>query len=114
MRISVIDGALAATLPVAAHIPGGGLASMNFKLADRMRLVAEVEEALVKPRERWRGEVGEVREVWLGLVGGEGWEGGIATLRSGTDGAVGMVGLDDAMVINCCNMQCACASACKN
>lgn len=84
VRISLTDGALAATVPVAAHMPGGGLASMSFMLADRMRLVAEVAEALVEPRGRRNvgeiGEAGEAGEVWLGLVEGGCWEGRFATL----------------------------------
>lgn len=58
--MSASDGALDAVAPVAAHIPGGGLASINFKLAVRTRF--EIAEALVDVR--WRrvlpGESGGV------------------------------------------------------
>jgi hypothetical protein len=38
--MSASDGALDAVLPVAAHIPGGGLASISFMLAVRIRFEA--------------------------------------------------------------------------
>jgi hypothetical protein len=43
--MSASDGALDAVLPVAAHIPGGGLASISFMLAVRIRF--EVVDAIV-------------------------------------------------------------------
>jgi hypothetical protein len=43
--MSASEGALDAVVPVAAHIPGGGLASMSFMLA--VRILFEVVEALV-------------------------------------------------------------------
>lgn len=47
------------TLPVAAHMPGGGVASMAFRLAVRIRLVTEVLDALVEVRDRFApGDVG--------------------------------------------------------
>lgn len=58
LRISARVGAFDATLPVAAHMPGGGDASMSFMLAVRIRLDAEAVEALVDVRER-RAVVGE-------------------------------------------------------
>lgn len=61
-RISANVGAFAATVPVAAHIPGGGSASMSFTLAVRMLLVAEAIDVLVKVRGRRGDEVGEVGE----------------------------------------------------
>ena len=60
------------TLPVAAHMPGGGLASMSLMLAVRMRLEAEIVEALVEVLER---RVGVVGEFWAGFVV-EGFRGG--------------------------------------
>ena len=52
LRISARVGAFDVTLPVAAHMPGGGAASINFMLAVRMRLPADAIEALVDVRER--------------------------------------------------------------
>lgn len=43
--MSISDGALDAFAPVAAHMPGGGLASMSFRLA--VRILFEAIEALV-------------------------------------------------------------------
>jgi hypothetical protein len=43
--MSASEGALDAVAPVAAHIPGGGLASMSFMLA--VRILFEVVEAFV-------------------------------------------------------------------
>jgi pimeloyl-ACP methyl ester carboxylesterase len=45
LRISASDGAFDAVLPVAAHMPGGGLASINFRLA--VRILFEAVEAFV-------------------------------------------------------------------
>jgi hypothetical protein len=45
LRISAIEGAFDAVLPVAAHMPGGGLASINFRLA--VRILFEAVEAFV-------------------------------------------------------------------
>lgn len=45
LLMSASDGALDAVVPVAAHMPGGGLASINFILAARILL--EVEETVV-------------------------------------------------------------------
>lgn len=59
-RISGIVGAFEAYVPVAAHIPGGGSASMSFIDAARMRLVVEAIDAFVEVRERFWGVVGEV------------------------------------------------------
>lgn len=66
LRISASEGALDATLPVAAHIPAGGVASMSFMLAVRMRLEVEVVDALVEVRAR--RVVGEL-EFWGGESG---------------------------------------------
>lgn len=63
--MSASVGAFAVTLPVAAHMPGGGDASMAFMLAVRTRLVTELVEALVDVRDRFvTGVVG------VALVGG--------------------------------------------
>ena len=48
--MSTSDGAFEAALPVAAHIPGGGSASMSFVLA--LRILLDAEEALVEVRVR--------------------------------------------------------------
>ena len=48
--MSFSDGAFEAALPVAAHMPGGGSASINLMLAVRMRLDAV--ELLVDVRGR--------------------------------------------------------------
>jgi hypothetical protein len=48
--MSASEGALEATLPVAAHMPGGGFASMSFMLA--VRILLDVVEALVPVRAR--------------------------------------------------------------
>jgi hypothetical protein len=45
LRMSASDGALDAVLPVAAHMPGGGLASINFRLA--VRILFEAVDAFV-------------------------------------------------------------------
>jgi hypothetical protein len=45
LRISASEGALDTVVPVAAHIPGGGLASINLMLA--VRILLDVVEALV-------------------------------------------------------------------
>jgi len=92
VRISDIDGALATTLPVAAHMPGGGVASMSLMLADRRRLAAEVEEAFVELRDRRVGLVGEVGVV---VAGCDCW--GAVVCVVGKGGAVGVLGLEDAI-----------------
>ena len=59
------DGARAALMPVAAHMPGGGSAFISLKEAERRRALAlEAREALVEARSRLCkvGEVGEVGE----------------------------------------------------
>jgi hypothetical protein len=43
--MSASEGALDAVAPVAAHMPGGGLASMSFMLA--VRILFEAVEAVV-------------------------------------------------------------------
>lgn len=53
--MSVSVGAFAVTLPVAAHMPGGGVASMALILAVLRRLPTEVSEAFVEVRERFVG-----------------------------------------------------------
>lgn len=83
-RISDRDGVLAAIVPVAAHIPGGGFASNSLILAVRKRLGPDVADALVEVRERCWGGVVEL--VGL-LLSGRGNGTGVRTLA-----------LDDAMV----------------
>jgi hypothetical protein len=65
LRISASDGAFDAVLPVAAHMPGGGLASINFRLA--VRILFEALEAFVDVRCRrvLEGESGGVGAVEL-------------------------------------------------
>ena len=46
--MSDIDGALATVVPVAAHIPGGGFASISFPVA--VRILLEIDDALVEVR----------------------------------------------------------------
>lgn len=48
--MSTSEGAFDATLPVAAHMPGGGFVSMSFKLA--LRNLLEAVETLVEVRAR--------------------------------------------------------------
>lgn len=48
--MSDIEGALAAVVPVAAHMPGGGFASINFPVA--VRILLEIDDALVEVRAR--------------------------------------------------------------
>lgn len=50
LLMSTSEGAFEATLPVAAHMPGGGFASMSFMLA--LRILLDAEEALVDVRAR--------------------------------------------------------------
>jgi len=45
--MSFNEGAFDAVAPVAAHIPGGGFASMSFMLAVRILFEVDVAEALV-------------------------------------------------------------------
>ena len=49
-RMSEREGALAAAVPVAAHMPGGGLASINLPVA--LRSLLETIEAFVEVRSR--------------------------------------------------------------
>jgi hypothetical protein len=49
-RMSDSEGALAAVVPVAAHIPGGGSASINLLVA--VRILFETIDALVEVRSR--------------------------------------------------------------
>lgn len=58
LLMSESDGALDAVVPVAAHIPGGGLASINFILAARILL--EVDETVVEVLRRVVGDSGVV------------------------------------------------------
>jgi hypothetical protein len=44
------EGALAAVVPVAAHMPGGGFTSISFPVA--VRILFETVEALVEVRSR--------------------------------------------------------------
>ena len=46
--MSTNEGAFDATVPVATHIPGGGSASMSFRLA--LRILLDADEALVDVR----------------------------------------------------------------
>lgn len=48
--MSDIEGALAAAVPVAAHMPAGGLASISFPVA--VRILLETAEAFVEVRSR--------------------------------------------------------------
>jgi hypothetical protein len=48
--MSTSEGAFEAALPVAAHMPGGGSASMSFILA--LRILLDAEDALVDVRAR--------------------------------------------------------------
>jgi len=48
--MSVIEGALAAVAPAAAHMPGGGFTSINLPVA--VRILLETMEALVEVRSR--------------------------------------------------------------
>jgi len=43
-----MDGALATVVPVAAHIPGGGFASISFPVA--VRIILEIDDAVVEVR----------------------------------------------------------------
>ena len=62
--MSVIEGAFAVTVPAAAHMPGGGEASIAFMLAVLMRPATEVLDALVDARDRFaEGPVGVALEV---------------------------------------------------
>ena len=54
--MSDIEGALAAVVPVAAHMPGGGFASINFPVA--VRILVETDDALVEVRARVVVDVG--------------------------------------------------------
>jgi hypothetical protein len=62
--MSESEGAFDAVEPVAAHMPGGGLASMSLMLADLILL--EVVDALVEPLGR-RACVGELGGLALAL-----------------------------------------------
>jgi hypothetical protein len=66
--MSASVGAFAVTDPVAAHMPGGGDASMAFMLTVRMRPVTEVVEALVDVRDRFVPGVVGVAPVGGGVV----------------------------------------------
>ena len=78
LRISEREGAFDAMVPVAAHMPGGGDASINLILAVRMRLVVDVVDALVEARVRCA--VGE-EDVWGGeFDSGRGKGTGVETL----------------------------------
>jgi hypothetical protein len=70
--MSASEGALDATLPVAAHMPGGGFASMSFMLA--VRILLDVVDTLVPVRERPFAEgVAVVSElVWMSSGRGKG------------------------------------------
>lgn len=68
------------TLPVAAHMPGGGVASMAFKLAVRIRLVTELLEALVDARDRFAAGVVGVACAGGGVASGRGNGTGVGTL----------------------------------
>jgi ABC-type uncharacterized transport system YnjBCD ATPase subunit len=48
--MSTSEGAFDATVPVATHIPGGGSASMSFRLA--LRILLDADEVLVEVRVR--------------------------------------------------------------
>jgi len=52
--MSVIEGALAAVVPAAAHMPGGGFTSINLPVA--VRILLETMEALVEVRSRVLGD----------------------------------------------------------
>lgn len=85
-------GARDVTLPVAAHMPAGGVASINFRLAVRMRLEVD---ALVEVRERRPpGELGgfsDCKVVARGRCGDESGCGkgtGVDTLALASDEAM--------------------------
>lgn len=101
LRISAKVGAFDAALPVAAHMPGGGSASISFILAVRMLLVADAMEVLVEVRGRRGGEVGEVGEalVW-GWESGCGKGTGVGT--STLDGEVAMPTRNDDRIEELC------------
>jgi len=54
--MSDMEGTLAAVVPVAAHMPGGGFASINFPVA--VRILLETDDALVEVRARVLVDVG--------------------------------------------------------
>ena len=66
-RISGRVGAFEAREPVAAHMPGGGLASINLIDAARRRLVVEATDAFVEVRARLLGVAGEEGGCEFGL-----------------------------------------------
>jgi hypothetical protein len=69
------EGALAAVVPVAAHIPGGGLTSISFPVA--VRILLETVEALVEVRSRVFGPGDSVVGLdVLGLPMPSGWGNG--------------------------------------
>lgn len=75
------EGALATVVPVAAHIPGGGLASISLPVA--LRSLLETVEAFVELRSRalLRGTSGAgVGESWLVISWGCGKGTGVETL----------------------------------
>jgi hypothetical protein len=84
--MSANDGAFDAVAPVAAHIPGGGLASMSFRLA--VRILFEAIEAPVDVLLR-RVPVGEAVGLVLAL--------GLRMLSGCGKGTGVDVELDDAM-----------------
>lgn len=90
VRISFRDGAFDAVVPVAAHMPGGGLASMSFMLAVRILFVVDVMEALVDVL--WR-------RVPVGESVGRAVESGLR-IPSGCGKGTGVgVGVEDAMFV---------------
>jgi hypothetical protein len=101
LRISPNVGAFAATCPVAAHMPGGGVASNSLILAARMRLPPELLEALVAVRERLCALVDEVAAALTSCSdGGYGKDTGVGTLPFGE----GMI----ARIRNCEHRESAC------
>lgn len=61
--MSTTEGAFDATLPVAAHMPGGGFASISFVLA--LRILLDAVETLVEVRARCLpADVGVFELLW--------------------------------------------------
>jgi hypothetical protein len=70
--MSASEGALEATLPVAAHMPGGGFASMSFMLAVRILLDAVEVLVPVRPRCFVEGVAAPSELVWRSSGHGNG------------------------------------------